>query len=101
MTKKHKSHEKCLTCHGITRADFPGVSATLWLYVAGYRHDQHSTHGLRQEFLMLNHPSHHTENPSLSLGRLALMRFEHRTEKLFETAITISPPQPCGRCISV
>ena len=37
-----------------------------------------------------------SENPTLNLGLLALMRFKLRAEKLFEVAITVRPLQPFG-----
>src|ERR1700733_4050039 len=37
-----------------------------------------------------------SENPTLNLGRLALMRFKFRAEELFEAAITVRPLQPFG-----
>jgi hypothetical protein len=73
----------------------------LWLHLAGYPHDPCNTRGCAKNYCSLIIPSNHTENPPLSLGRFALMRFENWAEKLFETVITISSPQPCGRCISV
>jgi hypothetical protein len=37
-----------------------------------------------------------SENPTLDLSRLALMRFKLRTEELFEAAVTVRPLQPFG-----
>jgi hypothetical protein len=37
-----------------------------------------------------------SENPTLNLGTLSLMRFNLRAEVLFEAAITVRPLQPFG-----
>src|SRR5712692_6845786 len=42
-----------------------------------------------------------SENPTLNLGHLALMRFKLRAEEFFETAFTVRPSQPFGGSICV